>query len=89
MSLYRIYIDEFGNHDLRHVDNENERFLSLTGVIIQSEHNRDVIKPQMDEVKNRFLTNDPDEVVILHRKEILKRIRTFCGIARCRGKRRF
>jgi hypothetical protein len=32
MTLYRIYIDEVGNHDLTHADDPNQRFLSLTGV---------------------------------------------------------
>lgn len=33
MALYRIYVDEVGNHDLTQADDPNRRFLSLTGVI--------------------------------------------------------
>ena len=29
-----MYIDETGNADLKNVENQNQRFLSLTGVII-------------------------------------------------------
>ena len=34
MTLYRIYVDEVGNHDLAHADDPNQRFFSLTGVIL-------------------------------------------------------
>ena len=37
MSLYRIYIDETGNHDMTHADDPNQRFLALTGVILESQ----------------------------------------------------
>jgi hypothetical protein len=38
MSLYRIYIDETGNHDMTHADDPNQRFLALTGVILEVEN---------------------------------------------------
>jgi len=67
MGLFRIYIDEVGNHDMRHTDNPNERFLSLSGIIIESEHN----------AKRQFISRDPDELVIFHRKEILRCVGPF------------
>lgn len=73
MPLYRIYIDEVGNHDLKHAENINERFLSLTGVIIASAGIRNVVAPDMVRLKKEIFDPDPDEPVIFHRKDIIKR----------------
>jgi len=70
VAIYRIYIDEVGNHDMKNFRTSNERFLSLTGVVIEREHLKNVIKPEMEQLKNRF-QSDPDEPVIFHRKEII------------------
>ena len=73
MALYRMYVDEVGNHDMEHVDDANERFLSLTGVILESEYTWDVLRPEMEGIKRAFFQRDPDEPVILHRKELVNR----------------
>jgi hypothetical protein len=73
MSTYRIYIDEVGNHDLLHADDPNQRFLSLTGVILESAYTLNTLVPQMEGLKRRFFQRDPDEPVILHRKELVNR----------------
>lgn len=54
MSLYRIYIDETGNHDMTHADDPNQRFLALTGVILESEYNANSLQPEMDDIKRFF-----------------------------------
>lgn len=71
MSLYRIYIDETGNLDLTHADDPNQRFLALTGVILESEYNAKTLKPDIDSIKRDFFQLDPDEPVIFHRKEMV------------------
>jgi len=71
--LYRLYIDEVGNHDLTHADDPNQRFLSLTGVILESDHTTHVIRPEMDGIKAEFFQHDPDEPVIFHRKELVNK----------------
>lgn len=71
MSIYRIYIDETGNHDMNHVQELNQRFLALTGVIIETNNNMDVIQPDLDNLKRKYFKIDPDIDVILHRKEII------------------
>lgn len=73
MSLYRIYIDEVGNHDLTHADDPNQRFLSLTGIISESSYTLRVLQPEMDQIKREFFQNDPDEPVIFHRKELVNK----------------
>lgn len=71
-SLYRLYIDEVGNHDLRPDLDENERFLSLFGVAVENHHMVDVIQPEMRRIKREFFLEDPDDPVIFHRKEITR-----------------
>jgi uncharacterized protein DUF3800 len=36
--LYRIFIDEVGNHDMKSSDDPNHRYLGLTGVIMTLEY---------------------------------------------------
>ena len=70
--LYRLYIDEVGNHDIRPDIDENERFLTLFGVIVNGQYMADIIQPQMQQIKREFFVADPDEPVIFHRKEITR-----------------
>lgn len=69
--LYRLYIDEVGNHDLKSADNPNERFLSLTGVFLESSYISQILTKEMESLKHEFFTRDPDEPVIFHRKELI------------------
>jgi hypothetical protein len=73
VALYRIYVDEVGTHDLKHADDPNQRFLSLTGVILESQYTLRVLQPEMDELKRKFFQRDPDEPVIFHRKELVNK----------------
>lgn len=73
MNLYRIYIDEVGNHDMKHADDSNQRFLGLTGVILQSNYVARVLQPEMMKIKAQFFQSDPDESVIFHRKEMINK----------------
>jgi hypothetical protein len=80
MSLYRIYIDETGNHDLTHADDPNQRFLALTGIILESSYAISTVQPEMENIKRQFFQNDPDEPVIFHRKEMVNRRPPFIGL---------
>lgn len=73
MGLYRIYIDETGNHDMTHVDDPNQRFLALTGVILESEYNTSIFQPDLVVIKRQFFKHDPDTPIIFHRKEMVNR----------------
>lgn len=70
---YIASIDEVGNHDLIHADDPNHRFLSLTGVILESDYTIHVLQPEMDQIKREFFQHDPDEPVIFHRKELVNK----------------
>lgn len=73
MTKYRLYIDETGNSNLKSAQNPNERFLSLTGIIISLVHVQEIIHPQMEALKVRHFQAHPDDPVILHRKDIIKK----------------
>lgn len=94
MSLYRIYIDEVGNHDMKHADGPNQRFLGLTGVILKGDYVTSVLQVEMMKLKTDFFRGDPDEPVIFHRKEMVNRRGPFhvlwnpkveeqCGFVKC------
>jgi len=68
---YRIYIDETGNSDLNSSENINHRLLSLTGAIISLDYVKEILKPEMDEIKNKFFNQHPDEPIIFHRKDLI------------------
>lgn len=71
MTKYRLYIDETGNADLKNVDNQNQRFLSLTGAIISLPYIAEKMYPEMEALKSRYFESHPDEPVVLHRKELV------------------
>src|SRR4051794_23536396 len=68
-----MYVDEVGNDDLTNVHDEKHRYLSLTGVIFELDYMRDVFVPALESFKRTFFRSDPDERIIFHRKDILKR----------------
>ena len=70
---YRMYIDEVGNSDLAGSDNPNERFLCLTGVIIELTYVDQVAHVEIEMLKRKYFHSHPDEPVILHRKELVNR----------------
>ena len=77
MSKFRMYIDETGNSDLKRVDGPNQRFLSLTGVIIDVEHVQSNVYPEMERLKSRYFGSHPDDPAIFHRKELVNRAPPF------------
>lgn len=89
MALYRLYVDEVGNHDLTHADNPNQRFLSLTGVALESRYNLHVFHPEFDQLKREFFQIDVDEPVIFHRKEMVNRRTPFEPLREAESEQRF
>lgn len=66
---YRLYIDEVGNSDLKSSSDPNHRYLSLTGVAFRLTDMRSITS-DLDALKSNFFNPDPDEPLILHRKEL-------------------
>lgn len=75
--MYRLYLDEVGTDDLSHLENDNHRFLSLSGVIVNLGHVENFLNPTMRELKRSVFDFDPDEIIHLHRSDIVKRKSVF------------
>ena len=73
MTKYRMYVDESGISDLNYTGDPNSRFLALTGVVIDLEHIRNKVHPEMESLKAVYFDSHPDEPVILHRSDIMNR----------------
>jgi hypothetical protein len=75
---FRIYVDEVGNSDLlESSENNNHRFLSLSGVILELSHVEQVVHPEMEALKSRYFHHHPDDPVIFHRKEMVNSVGSF------------
>lgn len=70
---YRIYIDEVGNNDIGSSINLNHRFLCLTGVVFDLNYVKTTLTPDLEELKNKYFNNHPDDPIILHRKELVNK----------------
>uniref|UniRef100_Q07UF7 DUF3800 domain-containing protein n=1 Tax=Rhodopseudomonas palustris (strain BisA53) TaxID=316055 RepID=Q07UF7_RHOP5 len=68
---YRLYFDETGTGDLKaHKKDQNQRYLSLTGIVFRQDAHDTVFTPRLAELKAAiFNTTD----VVLHRREIIDR----------------
>lgn len=86
---YRLYVDEVGNPDLESSADENHRFLCLTGVIIELDYVSKVISPQLESLKVKYFGSHPDEPIILHRKELVRRKPPFTVLRDPEIERRF
>ncbi len=75
--MYRMYLDEVGTDDLTSLESDNHRYMSLTGVVIHLEHVDAYLNPTIRNIKNSVFDVDPDEVVHLHRSDIVRRKRVF------------
>lgn len=70
---YRLYIDESGDHTYSDADEPGKRYLGTTGVIFETEYYRQTFHQEFEDFKQRHFSHNPDEPVILHRKEIIGR----------------
>lgn len=68
-----MYIDEVGTDDLLHLEQDNHRYLSLTGTIIRQDHVGAVLNPALLRLKQDVFLFDVDEQIHLHRSDIARR----------------
>lgn len=81
MTKYRLYVDEVGDTGLKRVNRLDHRFLSLTGVVAESDYVRRRIHPELEAIKVRYFDSHPDEPVVLHRREMVNGRRPFQALA--------
>lgn len=55
------------------LEKDDKRYLGLTGCIIETEKYRSVFHPKLEELKQRHFPHNPDDPVILHRKDIINK----------------
>ncbi|MBA3975972.1 MAG: hypothetical protein C0504_17335 [Candidatus Solibacter sp.] len=67
---YRLFVDEVGHADLRSAENPNERYLALTGAIIDMTSYSVALDERFRAIKQQHFGTDS---VVLHRREILDR----------------
>jgi hypothetical protein len=70
MTLYRLYIDESGDHTYKDLEDPTKRYLALLGCIIEEDHYVNNFFPTLENLKRKHFDSHPDDPVILHRKEI-------------------
>jgi len=69
---YRIFIDESGGTGINFED-INDRYLTLTGVIIKLDDYFKRINPEIDRFKEDIFGRLPGKSIILHRDEIIRK----------------
>lgn len=79
--MYRLYVDEVGTDDMGDVENDNNRYLSLTGVAMAIDVARATLAPEFDRIKRELFEHDPDDPLVFHRRKIVQRKQAF-GILR-------
>jgi hypothetical protein len=52
--MYRLYIDETGNSDLKSSGDPNHRFLSLTGLIVSQKDAAQKLHPKLEQLKTEI-----------------------------------
>ena len=71
---YRLYLDEAGDHVYpRDENNVVSRYLGITGVIFENDYYKSTAHPDFTAFKERHFPHNPDEPVILHRKELINK----------------
>lgn len=70
---HRLYVDETGNSDMGASVDPNHRYLSLTGVIVALDHIQNVIHPEMERLKQSYFHSHPDDPIVFHRRELVRR----------------
>lgn len=71
--LYRLYIDESGDHTYKNLKDPAKRYLSLTGLMIESQEYRTNFQPSLERLKQKHFPHDPDNPLILHRNDIINK----------------
>lgn len=71
---YRLYIDESGDHvfhDKVAMEEASHRYLALVGCWFKTKPDYLDFHKAIEDFKQRYLPHNPDEPIILHRKEII------------------
>ena len=81
MAEYRLYLDESGDHTYRNLEQLDRRYLGLTGVLIRQAYYNPRVPGELEELKKKFFTYDPDRPPILVRRQLISKKGAF-GVLR-------
>lgn len=71
---YRLYFDETGNGDLNAAATQpNERYLSITGVVIRQDWHDGYSTRRLQKLKNDIFGEEVGSTLCLHRRDIMRR----------------
>ncbi len=70
---YRLYIDESGDHAYNRLEVQPYRYLALLGIWFQQADDYNNFSDSLERLKRSVFGHHPDEPVILHRKDIIKK----------------
>lgn len=68
--IYRLYIDESGNHSYGSTDSIQGRYLALCGVILSQFQNETSLIPKFEEMRSMF-TDDVDDQPTFHYTDLI------------------
>lgn len=81
LMVFRLYIDEVGNSDLKGAaDDPNIRYLALTGILTTVDRHDRAICGRMDQLKALFPAHSTAHPVVFHRREVLRREGPFSAL---------
>ncbi len=69
----RFYIDEVGTPDMKATHQGNNRYLSLTGIIMGLDYVSATVFPALESLKATYFSSHPDDPIIFHRKEMVNK----------------
>lgn len=73
MNKFRLYIDEVGSSSKKTNIHPNERYLSLTGVIVNLSYINQTLFNELEQLKKKYFESHPDNPIIFHRKELVNK----------------
>lgn len=78
MNRYRMFVDEVGDHSLKSLNDPINKYLSLTGVILEHNYASKVLYPKFEELKRKFfISHCSTNPVIFHRTDIVNKRHVF------------
>lgn len=79
MPIYRLYIDETGHHNYPKSEGDPERYLGLTGIIVERNVYDDEVRPRIERLRSPFYT-DHDLRPPLHLTSIMSATKDFAKL---------
>lgn len=71
--MFRLYVDESGDHSYAHLSTPERRYLCLVGCWFDLGDYQENFQPRLEALKQKYFRHDPDEPVILHRSAIINK----------------